>query len=341
MNLLDQQQQLMIKGRIKEAWKICQKLEKENPNDLRFQFNKGWFLLNQGKFQEGFQMLDAGRFLSVYGDTILNTKKPIWNNHDIKNKTVILSLEGGIGDQIIYARFVKDIKDRGGKCIICCSRDVFDIMETIEGVEKCITREEAPNTEHDYWIPSFSAGWLFGYDFKTLPNKPYLKAKKESVKIWEGFMKTDKVKVGIRWSGNPKFEHQQFRIFPAEKLIDLRKYDDLQLYSLQRDNDVKELPENVVDLQYLLISWTDTLAAIQNMDLVITSCTSIAHAASAMGKETWVVIPILPYHIWAYGKKHSPWYQKTTKLFRQKKFGNWDDVFEELEKELVKKFSLK
>ena len=29
--------------------------------------------------------------------------------------------------------------------------------------------------------------------------------------------------MGIRWSGSPLFEHQQFRIFPAEKLINLYK----------------------------------------------------------------------------------------------------------------------
>lgn len=341
MHLLDQQLNLMIRGRFDEAWKISEKLHKKDSEDLRHKFNRGWFLLNQGKFQEGFQLLDAGRHLNVYGDTIINTSKPIWNNNDIKDKTVILNLEGGIGDQIIHARFAKDIKDRGGKCVICCDIKLFEIIKTIDGVEECIQRAQIPHTHHDFWIPSFSAGWLLGYDFKTLPNKPYLHANPNSIEVWKGIIKSDKIKVGIRWSGNPKFEHQQFRIFPAEKVIDLKKYKQIQLYSLQRDNDVRELPEEINDLQHLLISWVDTLAAIQNLDLVITSCTSIAHAASAMGKPTWVVVPVLPYHIWAYGDKHSPWYQETTRLFRQKKFGSWDETFQELEEELVKKFKLK
>jgi hypothetical protein len=341
MHLLDQQLNLMIRGRFDEAWKISEKLEKKDSSDLRHKFNRGWFLINQGKFQEGFQLLDAGRYLKVYGDTILNTKQPIWNNDDLKNKTVILNLEGGIGDQIIHARFAKDIKDRGGKCIICCEQNIFEIIQTVDGVEECIERSQVSHVYHDYWIPSFSAGWLLGYDFATLPNKPYLHANPNSVEVWKNIIRSDKIKVGIRWSGNPKFEHQQFRIFPAEKVIDFKKYKKIQLYSLQRDNDVRELPEEIIDLQHLLLSWTDTLAAIQNLDLVITSCTSIAHAASALGKPTWVVVPLLPYHIWTYGGKHSPWYQETTRIFRQKKFGNWDETFQELEEELVKKFHLK
>jgi ADP-heptose:LPS heptosyltransferase len=95
-----------------------------------------------------------------------------------------------------------------------------------------------------------------------------------------------------------------------------------------------ELPKNIVDLNHLLLSWEDTAASISNLDLVITSCTSIAHLASAMGKPTWIVIPILPYHIWTYGGDHSPWYQKTTKLFRQTKFGSWSAPFSKIKKEL-------
>ena len=112
--------------------------------------------------------------------------------------------------------------------------------------------------------------------------------------IWKNIINSEKPKVGIRWSGSPLFEHQQFRIFPPEPLIDLYKYSDVQLYSLQRDTDTRELPEEIIDLQHIIISWEDTTAAIENMDLVITSCTSIAHLSAAMGKPTWVIVPLLP-----------------------------------------------
>ena len=340
MHLIDQQLELMIRGKFAEAWVISERLEKEMPDDMRHKFNRAWFILNQGDLQKGYQLLDNGRYLNVYGSPVPPTSKPLWNQKDsLKGKTVIINSEGGLGDEIIHARFAQDIQQRGGTAIISCSDSLREIFSTIPGVSKVINIKEFATTPHDYWVPGFSCCWLFGHTYKTLPNKPFLTAKPESVNIWKNVIKGDKPKIGIRWSGNPKFEHQQFRIFPAEGLTNLAdKYPDYKFFSLQRDNDVKELPESITDLQYHLISWIDTLAAIQNLDLVITSCTSIAHAAASLGKPTWVILPILPYHIWAYGDTRCPWYGDEVRLYRQKKFGEWDDVFALIESELVEYF---
>jgi hypothetical protein len=340
MHLIDQQLNLMIRGRFDEAWKISEDLEHNYPEDPRAKFNRGWHLIHQGKFQEGFQCLEYGRPLNVYGSGKINTTKPIWDQSDLTNKNVIINLEAGYGDNIIFARFATEVWRRGGKCFLCCDKTLHSLFSRIPGVEKCITLDEIESTPHDFWIPGFSCSWLFGHTVDTLPNEPYIFAKPESVNIWESMLKTEKkIKVGIRWSGNPKFEHQQFRIFPSEKLINLYKTNEnIQFYSLQRDTDLRELPEEIRDLQHLIISWEDTAACIENMDLVISSCTSVAHLSAAMGKPTWVIVPILPYHVWAYGDEHSPWYEKTTKVFRQKKFGDWSETFENIQKELTETF---
>jgi hypothetical protein len=348
MHLIDQQLNLMIRGRFDEAWKISEILEGQKADFtgdtlLRHNFNRGWFLLKQGKYQEGFQHLESGRFLNVYGSGKINTTKPIWDGTtDLTGKTVIINLEAGFGDQIIYARFATEVFSRGGKAILCGHPSLFSVFSRIPGVEKCITINDVDSTPHDFWIPGFSCSWIFGHDYSTVPNDPYISCNHKSYDIWQGFMATDKddkrPKIGIRWGGNPQFEHQQFRIFPPKKLINMYKHEQFKFFSLQRDNDLVELPEEVTDLQHILISWEDTAACIANLDLVITSCTSVAHLAAAMGKPTWVIVPILPYHIWVYGGDHSPWYQKTTKVFRQTKFGEWDDTFEKLEKELLEHF---
>jgi len=340
--MIDQQLNLMIRGRFEEAWKLAEELEALDPTDPKAKFNRGWFLINQGKLQEGFQCLENGRALKVYGSGKINTTKPIWDQSDLKGKTVILNMECGFGDQMIYARFATEIWKRGGKCIMCCEKLLHPLFLRIPGVKECITLDEVSRTYHDFWIPGFSASWLFGHEFDTLPNEPYIFAKDESVDLWKTMLNTEKIKVGIRWSGSPLFEHQQFRIFPAEKLINLHKdFPHIQFYSLQRDTDIKELPEKISDLQHLIISWEDTAACIANLDLVITSCTSIAHLASAMGKPTWVIVPLLPYHVWAYGGDHSPWYQNTTKVFRQTKFGDWTETFQKVSDELKERFPQK
>lgn len=297
-------------------------------------FNRGWLLIYKGFFQEGYKCLEAGRLLNVYGNNRISTEQPIWNHEDLHGKTVLLNMEGGLGDQIIYIRFVKDIKRLGARCIVCCSQSLAPLFSTIEEIDEIIDYSNISLINFDFWIPSFSCSWLFDYSHHNLPNDPYIKPKDNNVAVWSQAIQSEKIKVGIRWSGSAQFEHQQFRIFPPEKLINLYHNTSLQLYSFQRDNDVIELPSEIFDLQYLLISWIDTAAAIANMDLVITSCTSVAHLASAMGKPTWVIVPILPYHIWAQSGEYTPWYKKTTRIFRQTVFGEWDDVFEKIQTEL-------
>jgi hypothetical protein len=335
MHLIDQQLNLMIRGRFDEGWKIAEELEKNDPADPRAKFNRGWFLINQGKFQEGFQCLEYGRAINVYGSGKIKTTKPIWDQSDLKDKTVILSLEGGYGDNFMQSRFAIEIYKRGGTCILNCDKTLHSILSRIEGVKSCITSSQIEMTYHDYWIPGFSASWLFGHTADNFPNQPFITALPDSVELWKNFVNSDKLKVGIKWSGNPKFEHQQFRIFPSKNLINLcREYKNIQFYSLQKDTDLIELPENIIDLNNLLISWEDTAACIANLDLVISSCTSIAHLASSMGKPTFVIVPLLSYHVWAYGDKHSPWYTEKTRVFRQKVFGSWDEPFDEIRSEL-------
>lgn len=361
MHDIDKQLQCMLEGDFKTGWEISEKLQAIGPDEiidpqgkknpemwLRHNFNRGWFLLQQGKYQEGSQLLESGRFLNVYGSGFLKTSAPIYNpeKHNIIGKSVILSLEGGYGDEIIHARFATSLKKLGAaKVYIAAAPEVIGIFSRIKGVDGVILRDQAHTVQHDYWIPGFSAGWLCGHEYDNFPNDPYITALPQSVEIWKNLITVPegKKKIGIRWAGNPKFEHQQFRRFDANFMINLAQYEEFKVYSFQRDHNVQKLPENIMDLQYLLISWEDTLAALSNMDLVITSCTSIAHASAALGIETWVITPVLPYHTWTKGAPESntsPWY-KCVKIYRQKNRGEWNNTFQELYKDLEQKFNLK
>jgi len=358
MHEIDEMLKLQLEGKHKEARVLSDKLESigqekildpngKNSQDIwmRHCFNRGWFLIQEGKYQEGCQLLENGRFLNVYGSPPLRTDAPIFNpkQHSIKDKAIIISLEGGYGDEIIHARFATSFKKQGARAVyIAAAPELVSVFSRIEGVDKVILRNQANTVSHDYWVPGFSAGWIAGHDFDNFPNKPYLTPNQDSVEIWKSMINSDKIKVGIRWAGNPKFEHQQFRRFPENFITNLAKYPELQIYSLQKDHNLVKLPENIIDLQHLLISWEDTMAAISNLDIVITSCTSIAHIAAGMGKETWVLVPILPYHTWTFGNpenRGSPYYE-TVRLFRQISKSKWNDAFQSLYKELEEKFNL-
>jgi hypothetical protein len=358
MHEIDLELKLQLQGKHKEAREISDRLESigsdkildnngKNTQDIWFRhcFNRGWFKIQEGDYQAGCKLLEHGRYLSVYGSPPLKTNAPIYNPevHSIKDKSIIISLEGGYGDEIIHARFANEYKKQGAKAVyLAAAPELVSIFSRIEGVDKVILRDAAETVEHDYWVPGFSAGWVAGLTFDNFPSQPYLSPNPMSVNIWKSIIKNDKVKVGIRWAGNPKFEHQQFRRFPTEFITNLKKYKELEIYSFQKDHNLINLPEGVHDLQHFLLSWEDTMAAIANIDIMITSCTSMAHIAAAMGKETWVLVPILPYHTWTPGapeSRTSPYYN-CVQIFRQTKPNKWNDTFQLLYKELEEKFNL-
>lgn len=359
MHEIDLMLAYQLEGKNKEARELSDKLEAIGPEKildangnntqdiwLRHCFNRGWFILQDGDYQEGCKLLESGRFLNTYGSPPLKTDAPLYNpeKHNINGKSIIISLEGGYGDEIIHARFATRFKDMGASHVyLAAAPELVSVFSRIHGVDKVILRNQAHLIPHDFWIPGFSSGWTSGCTFEDFPNDPYLIPNTDSVEIWKQIIKSDKIKVGIRWAGNPKFEHQQYRRFPENFITNLSKYDELQLYSLQKDHNLIQLPENVHDLQHFLISWEDTMAAIANLDIVISSCTSVAHLAAAMGKETWVITPILPYHTWAPGapKSSTTPYYKNVRVFRQKEPKTWNETFQKLYKELEKKFKLK
>jgi ADP-heptose:LPS heptosyltransferase len=70
------------------------------------------------------------------------------------------------------------------------------------------------------------------------------------------------------------------------------------------------------------------------LDLVITSDTSIAHLAGAMGLKVWTALCFSPDWRWGLAGEDYPWYP-SMRLFRQKKPGDWNEVFERLARALA------
>jgi hypothetical protein len=295
-------------------------------DDARIIFNLGWHEMRHGNLKKGLQMMDAGRFINVFG--LPRIPGPIWKDEDLTNKTLLFRCENGLGDQIMNFRFAKDFAAKGARVVLSCAPELMPLFSRHGFV--CIDNGATPYIHYDYWVPSMSAAHILGYDKDTFPGKAYLTAEPKKL-----YVKPNTLKVGIRWAGNPKFEHEQHRRFDPQPLIDLHSIDGVTLYSLQRDeNLVDGLP--FADLREQMKTFEDTASIIAGLDLVITSCTSIAHLSAALGKETWVIVPIMPYYAWAERKPTSVWYE-SVKLFRQQQYGDWSYPLSEVRSELIKK----
>ena len=260
-------------------FRSAQKMERETPNDCRAAYNRGWYYLRQGQIQKGYQLMDKGRLAGVFGNQHPETQMPEW---DGKAKgTILLYLEGGLGDQIHQVRYARSIAERGNKVVVSCTGALVSLLNEVAGVSAVVQHGAEYGVYHDYWVAGMSAVVPLGFELEDIVGTPYIN---KPVTI-----KGHKKRIGLRWSGSKAFEEQHNKLFPAELLFSAVKSADYEFISLQRDADTELCPPWVK--QVPLDSWHETREAIASCDLVISSCTSVSHLAAAMGVETWVVTP--------------------------------------------------
>ena len=315
-------------GDFAEGWRLCQKLEADEPDNHRAAYNRGWYMLRQGQIQKGYQLMDRGRIVGVFGNKRPDVPTQPW---DGKSKGIVmLYLEGGLGDQIHQVRYAKSIADRGCKVIVSCTGALASLFVDVEGVSAVIQHEASFGIYHDYYVQGMSAAVPLGLELGDLSGKPYIT--KPTV------IRGRRKRIGLRWQGQMAFENEHKKKFPYELMFNAVKDADAEFISLQRDEGADSCPSWVK--QVPLDSWEDTRAAVASCDLVISSCTSVSHLSAAMGVETWVVIPVMAYFLYSLEGETCPYYD-TMKLYRQEVFGDWEAPFERIKERLGEKQALR
>jgi hypothetical protein len=326
---IDQSVALSMQGKAKQAYKVLLQAQKENPVCNKIAFNMGWFALGQDKLQEGMAHLARGRYDRCFGNPKPPVPTEIWDGKSMG--TVLYYLEGGLGDQIHALKYIEDINRRGCDVIVACSAELFPIVKCCKGVKTIVQHEAAGGVYHDWWIPAMSVLLPLGYEYKDISGKPYI-PKTPFISN-----KTKPI-IGVRWWGNPKFEHEQNRRFPLKPFFKAFKDIDADFVCLQKGAGEEEAPDwmRKVDLS----SWENTQQELSKCDLIVSSCTSVAHLGGAMGIPTWIIVPVLHYYLWAVPGNTTPYYD-SVRLFRQTKFGSWKAPMDELKEALNTKFNIK
>lgn len=325
---IDLSVQESMKGNFKKSYNILQEAEKETPECNKIAFNMGWYALRQGKLQEGMEGLSRGRYENCFGNPKPPVHTSIWDGKSMG--TVLYYLEGGLGDQIHALKYIQDINKRGCDIVVACSGELFPIVKSCIGVKTICEHRAAGGIYHDHWIPSMSVLLTLKYEYDAIKGLPYIPRTHTP--------KNKRPVIGVRWQGNPKFEHEQNRKFPLKPFFDAMKEINADFICLQRDEGEDECPDFIKKVP--LNTWEQTRDAISKCDLVISSCTSIAHLAGAMGVKTWIIVPVLNYYIWSVPGNKTPYYD-SVQLFRQEKFGCWKAPIASMKQELVNTYSNK
>lgn len=271
--------------------------------------------------------------------------KPLWDGSKLEDKTIFVYYESALGDTLMYVRYLELLKNKFKKVFFqpqLCFTDLF--KENNFGATIIDSKLLPKDVIFDVHIPLMSIPYVLGLHTEEIPLAGgYIKANvTKSSEYKDKYFNNNKFKIGIKWMGNTANDLN--RIITIESFNKILDLPNTQFYSLQRDEGIEELKKipkefNVIDLGETFNDFSDTAAAIDNLDLVICNDTSIAHLAGAMGKPCWIILPFVQNWRWHTDLSHSPWY-KSVKLFKQETPGIWDGVFEKLKTELKRVLSV-
>jgi hypothetical protein len=191
----------------------------------------------------------------------------------------------------------------------------------------------------DLHAPLLSLPLAFATTLENIPARiPYLTADPAAAARWRARIgPAAGLKVGLVWAGNAQHKNDRNRSIALERLLPVVDAVKARWFSLQVGERAGDLPRiapgRIADLADRFIDFAETAAAIDNLDLVISVDTAVAHLAGALGKPVWVLLPAVPDWRWLLGRSDSPWYP-TARLFRQPARGDWDSVMQALREAL-------
>lgn len=357
-------------NKLEEAAKEYRACLDIDPGFLDARFNLGVTLLGLGQWDEGFREYEY-RWKNTPMPPRSYRNYPKWNGEDLTRKRIILYPEQGYGDEIMGLRFAKTVANAFDNVyvIVQARTPILLLAKTMQCEGKSSISVVPYSSDHD-WRADYSCplldvpmvlgltpslpiktsssrlppGTLIAEQYVVSPELPrpdrYLRAPCDPMSDSPWF---DRVKalpkgfnVGLCWSSgghlNTARASQQTKSMPLHWLKGLALRG-VNLISLQKDNR-EPIPDGlpIVDWTADLHDFADTAALIEELDLVISVDTSVAHLAGALGKPVWNFVRFSGYWPWlapsvAPDPEHSIWYP-SMKLLRQPALGNWAEPIE-------------
>ena len=338
-------------GNFEEAEKFYKKAIGKNVNYINAHLNYATVLLTLEKLESGFEEYEwrkKGKNFSDYTNyTNLKIKTPIWNGEDLRNRTILIFTEQGIGDLFQFSRYLYLLKEKFKcKIILRLKQNLSHFFESKE-IKTITEKDNVP--PHDFHNHLVSLPGIFYKKNKSFPsNKNFIQFDEDKLKKWKFFFSSfTGPKVGINADSTIRVgaTGQLQRMIPIKYFKTLTDLKNINFFIIQKDFDKKKLKiinknSNVnyfEKLDKVGKPFEDTIGIIKNLDLIITADTSIAHLSATLEKKTWIALPFVSDWRWFRDEKKSKWYDKAL-LYRQKKIGNWEEIFKSIRKDLEKNF---
>ena len=261
---------------------------------------------------------------------------------------LLIVAEQGVGDLVQFMRYSILLTIGIPRVTILAEPKFHKLLNHYGGFSAVHSvREPYRVMANSAWYPMASILGLLGIrNDAVIIDMPYLGVDPEDANTWSGLLRKNKSArlIGLNWQGNPQTEDSFFRgrSFPLETYAPLAGCAGIQFVSLQKGLGSEQLQtcsfrDCFVDCQDQVDgAWDfiETLSILQACDLVITSDTSVAHLAGALGRPTWVLLKYVPDWRWGLEGSSTPWYP-TMRLFRQQEANNWEPVIAAVQEALT------
>ena len=326
---------------LEDSIACCNKAIESDPSYIDSYWNKSFAQLMLGRFDEGWVNYEY-RWRRNNTDQYLYPNLPALTSlSDLRNKKILVWAEQGFGDTLQFARYIPKLIELGAQV-------TFEVQGALNSLFQnqyacTLISKGDPIGDIDLQTPLLSLPLLFQTDLHSIPsNTPYIQVSPKEIEKWKNKLPLEKNKlnIGIACSGNINFDlkHGNKRPIPLISFSKLAKEHNLFLIQKEiRESDQATLITlgNIHYLGDLIHHFEDSAAIIENMDLIISIDTSLAHLAGALGKKMIVLLPWCPDWRWLATGASNPWYQEAT-LIRQSNAGDWNPVIEKLEEILGK-----
>jgi Flp pilus assembly protein TadD len=329
---------LLDARRLDEAIACYRQALSLRPDLLAIRSNLSKALLTQGNLLEGFAEQESRWCVAANPTGAL--PPDVWDGRDVRGKTVLIHTEQGFGDTIQFIRYAPLLAARGARVVIECQPQLQRLLQAMPGVDGVLGRgQQLPPFDFRALLMSLPAN--FKTTLETIPAQvPYLRAPNELTQRWRQRLAEDRqcLKVGLAWAGNPRQKNDHNRSMQLSMLAPLARVPGARFYSLQTGDAARQLNEcggalRLVDCAPELFDFAQTAALIENLDLVISVDTAVAHLAGALGRPVWTLLAFAADWRWLLHRADNPWYP-TMRLFRQRSWGDWTPVVERVLTEL-------
>jgi tetratricopeptide (TPR) repeat protein len=321
-------------GRLEEALACFESALRIRPDYADAHLGRAYTLLLAGRMAEGWAELEWRCRCPDFGTPTAPGPQPAWDGAALRERTLLLRAEQGLGDMLQFIRYAALIHEQfgPGQIVVEAQPQLLPLLRSCPGVDQVIPQG---GTRPLFHVHAFllSLPGLMGTLLDSIPAAvPYLAVNEELATRWREILsRLPGFKVGIVWQGQSGNLMDRVRSVPLAEFAPLAEVEGIHLISLQVGPGIEQLahgrfPITELGSRFDPASFADVAAVVKNLDLMITVDTALAHLAGALARPVWVALAFSPDWRWLLGREDSPWYP-TMRLFRQERSGDWRSVF--------------